>query len=148
MSASPAFGGMTCRRVILWASVFAAVSDSFYLPGIKPHEYAFQETVKIKVNKLDSVLTQLPYDYYALPFCPPTDGVRRDAENLGEILSGDTIENSPYVVEMMLPTECRALCKMTYSKKQLHDLATKIDEKYRVNLIVDNLPAVRRCECM
>jgi len=79
-----------------------ATVRSFYLPGIKPHEYAFQESVKIKVNKLDSVQTQLPYDYYALPFCAPTSGVKRDAENLGEIMSGDSIENSPYTVEMML----------------------------------------------
>jgi len=134
---------MTCRS-LLASTLLCSVAHSFYLPGIKPHEYAFQETVKIKVNKLDSVLTQLPYDYYALPFCPPVDGVRRDAENLGEILSGDSIENSPYKVEMMLPTECQALCKMTYSKKQLHELATKIDDKYRVNLIVDNLPAAQK----
>eukprot|EP00485_Elphidium_margaritaceum_P001540 CAMPEP_0202686920 /NCGR_PEP_ID=MMETSP1385-20130828/2674_1 /ASSEMBLY_ACC=CAM_ASM_000861 /TAXON_ID=933848 /ORGANISM="Elphidium margaritaceum" /LENGTH=632 /DNA_ID=CAMNT_0049341601 /DNA_START=80 /DNA_END=1978 /DNA_ORIENTATION=- len=118
--------------------------SAFYLPGIKPHEYAFQEQIKIKVNKLDSILTQLPYDHYALPFCPPTDGIRKDAENLGEILSGDTIENSPYKVEMMLPTDCVPLCKKTYSKKDLHHFATKIDEKYRVNLIVDNLPAAQK----
>ena len=112
-----------------------SLTTAFYLPGIKPHEYEFQETVKIKVNKLDSVLTQLPYDYYELPFCHPGDGVRKDAENLGEILTGDSIENSPYKVEMMLPTECVALCKKTYDKKQLHEFVTKIDEKYRVNLL-------------
>lgn len=122
----------------------AATVRSFYLPGIKPHEYAFQESVKIKVNKLDSVLTQLPYDYYALPFCAPTSGVKRDAENLGEIMSGDSIENSAYTVEMMLPTECSRLCAKTYSKKQLRAFAEKIEEKYRVNLIVDNLPAAQK----
>ena len=79
------------------------ITIGFYLPGIKPHEYEFQESVRIKVNKLDSVLTQLPYDYYQLPFCRPDDGVKKDAENLGEILTGDSIENSPYKVEMMLP---------------------------------------------
>eukprot|EP01083_Nonionella_stella_P098957 278344_1 len=106
------------------------------LADIKPHEYQFQEAVKIKVNKLDSVLTQLPYD------CSPDTGVKRDAENLGEILTGDSIVNSPYRVEMLLPTECVALCKKTYTKQELHEFALKIDEKYRVNLIADNLPVV------
>ena len=41
--------------------------------------------------------TQLPYDYYSLPFCrPPT--IEESAENLGEVLSGDRIENSMYMV--------------------------------------------------
>ena len=59
--------------------------NSFYLPGVAPHEYEFGESVKIKVNKLDSVLTQLPYNYYDLPFCKPSGGVKQDAENLGEV---------------------------------------------------------------
>ena len=47
--------------------------------------------------KLDSVKTQLPYDYYSLPFCrPPT--IEESAENLSEVLSGDRIENSVYKV--------------------------------------------------
>ena len=28
--------------------------------------------VDMKVNKLTSIKTQLPYEYYALPFCQPT----------------------------------------------------------------------------
>lgn len=41
------------------------------------------DKVGIKVNKLSSTKTQLPYDYYSLPFCkPPT--IVNSAENLGE----------------------------------------------------------------
>ena len=49
------------------------------------------------MNKLTSIKTQLPYSYYSLPFCPPKKIVD-SAENLGEVLRGDRIENSPYVV--------------------------------------------------
>ena len=74
----------------------------------------------IKVNKLSSTKTQLPYDYYSLPFCkPPT--IVNSAENLGEaslsraaqclwrstsrarytqVLRGDRIENSVYTVRV------------------------------------------------
>jgi hypothetical protein len=41
------------------------------------------EAVGIKVNKLSSVKTQLPYEYYSLPFCRPAEIVN-SAENLGE----------------------------------------------------------------
>ena len=55
----------------------------------------------MKVNKLTSTKTQLPYSYYSLPFCKP-DTIVDSAENLGEVLRGDRIENSPYVVSTSL----------------------------------------------
>ena len=50
----------------------------------------------MKVNQLSSIKTQLPYSYYSLPFCKPGTIVD-SAENLGEVLHGDRIENSLYV---------------------------------------------------
>jgi transmembrane 9 superfamily protein 2/4 len=53
----------------------------------------------VKVSQLSSIKTQLPYSYYSLPFCRP-DAVVDSAENLGELLRGDRIENTPYVVSI------------------------------------------------
>lgn len=55
----------------------------------------------MKANKLTSIKTQLPYSYYSLPYCKP-DKIVDSAENLGEVLRGDRIENSPYVVGFIL----------------------------------------------
>lgn len=57
------------------------------------------DELKVKVNKLTSTKTQLPYSYYSLPYCKP-DRIVDSAENLGEVLRGDRIENSPYVVSL------------------------------------------------
>ena len=46
---------------------------------------------------MDSIKTQIPFAYYALPFCAP-DMIEQSAENLGEVLSGDVIQNSNYEV--------------------------------------------------
>jgi transmembrane 9 superfamily protein 2/4 len=51
----------------------------------------------VKVNKITSTKTQLPYEYYSLDYCLP-EKIINSAENLGEVLRGDIIENSPYVV--------------------------------------------------
>lgn len=51
----------------------------------------------VKVNKITSIKTQLPYEYYSLEFCKP-DTIINSAENLGEVLRGDRIENSVYMV--------------------------------------------------
>jgi transmembrane 9 superfamily protein 2/4 len=76
----------------------AQQADAFYLPGVAPHNYEAGEAVELKVNKLSSTHTQLPFDYYSLKYCKPEEGVKSYAENLGEFLGGDRIENSPYVV--------------------------------------------------
>ena len=54
----------------------------------------------MKVNSLTSIDTEMPFSYYSLPFCKPLEGVKDSAENLGELLMGDRIENSPYKFKM------------------------------------------------
>jgi len=58
----------------------------------------------VKVNKLTSIKTQLPYTYYSLPFCKPATIVD-SAENLGEVLRGkkfsistDKSDLQPYIL--------------------------------------------------
>ena len=48
---------------------------------------------------MTSIKTQLPYDYYSLPFCSPDeDFIRYKSLNLGEVLRGDRIVNTLYNV--------------------------------------------------
>jgi len=121
-----------------------ASTEAFYLPGVAPRDYHEGEAVQLKVNKLTSVRTQLPYDYYHLPFCTPPEGVQENSENLGEILTGNVIENSPYKINMYVDVECAVLCKKKYQKGDIAKFTTMIDEKYVVNWIMDNLPAAYR----
>merc|ERR1719334_1721992 len=85
------------------------LASAFYLPGVAPREFEDGEEVKLKVNKLDSTKTQIPYDYYDLPFCQP-EKIKRDAENLGEVLTGERIENSAFSIKMRESQMCRRLC--------------------------------------
>jgi len=116
---------------------------AFYLPGVAPREYVKGDPVDLKLNKLASTKTQLPYEWYSLPFCRPAK-VEHVAENLGEILRGDRIENSPFNIAMNVEESCKVLCRMVYSKEEMKLFADKINEDYRVNWIVDNLPAATR----
>lgn len=92
------------------------------------------------MNKLTSTKTQLPYEYYSLPYCRP-DPIVNSAENLGEVLRGDRIENSLYKLEMRLDEQCKVVCKLDgLTGKQTSDFQNKIEDEYRVNMILDNLP--------
>lgn len=78
--------------------------------------YQFGESIKIKLNKLYSIVTNVSYNYSQLSdvFCKPSDGI--------------------IAIEMLHPTECMPLCKKTYSKPDLFDLSKKIESKYRFQL--------------
>jgi len=62
-------------------------------------------------------------------------------ENLGEILRGDRIENSPYQIIAGVNEECKVLCKMDYTQDDINKFVEKIKYEYRVHWLVDNLPA-------
>ena len=90
-------GVLLLASALLLLALASSVASAFYLPGVAPRDYAKGDAINVKVIKLDSIKTQLPYDYYSLPFCRPP-AVEESAENLGEVLSGDRIENSMYKV--------------------------------------------------
>lgn len=120
-----------------------SVARAFYLPGVHPNEYLKDGTVELKVNKLTSVKTQLPYGYYVLPYCRPTE-IQDSVENLGEILVGDMIENSPYEIKMLKNETCKVLCTTPLTKAQKDHFKSMINDEYLVNWIVDNLPSATR----
>ncbi|GJN38969.1 hypothetical protein PR202_gb28055 [Eleusine coracana subsp. coracana] len=125
--------------VVLLAGARAA--RGFYLPGVAPADFRKKDLLYVKVNQLSSIKTQLPYSYYSLPFCRP-EIIVDSAENLGEVLRGDRIENSLYVFEMMEPRMCQIVCKFVLTEGDAKDLKEKIDDEYRINMILDNLPLV------
>lgn len=116
-------------------------TDAFYLPGVAPHSYEEGETVMLKVNKLSSVKTLLPYDYYSLKFCKPPGGIKSYSENLGEFLRGDRIENSAYEITMLKEEYCRVVCQVNLNTKEKDAFRDAVQNKYHHNWIMDNLPA-------
>lgn len=135
---------VAAAAALVAVSLSAPGADGFYLPGSYPHKYNPGEPLSVKVNSLTSIDTEIPYSYYSLPFCTPPDGVKDSAENLGELLMGDRIENSPYRFRMHANDSDLFLCRSPPLAADAFNLLKKrIDEMYQVNLILDNLPAIR-----
>ncbi|XP_058067509.1 transmembrane 9 superfamily member 11 [Magnolia sinica] len=135
------------RKSIIWVLFMFLILQSghgFYLPGSYPHKYLISDQLSVKVNSLTSIDTEMPFSYYSLPFCKPQEGVKQSAENLGELLMGDRIENSPYKFSMYTNQTQIFLCQTEpLSAKDFKLLKERIDQMYQVNLILDNLPAIR-----
>ena len=102
------------------ALVLFNLASGFYLPGVAPHDYKKNESISLFVEKLDSSVTQIPYEYYYLNFCPPSD-FGREKENIGQELVGDIIEKSPYSIFMQKEYNCKLLCNQTNEPGHVRD---------------------------
>jgi transmembrane 9 superfamily protein 2/4 len=105
----------------------------------------------LKVNKLTSFHDEYPIEYYRLPFCQPESGVEVTNENLGEFLSGDRIENSPYKLQMKKDMYCEQVCISNLGRVEAKGVAASkvvraIRKDYHDNWIVDNLPSASKME--
>jgi len=142
LSAPRRASGMTATLRACLFGCAALAADAFYLPGVAPKEYIEGDKVELKVNKLTSTKTQLPYDFYTLPICKPKEIVNA-VENLGEVLHGSVIQNSPYEINMF-KQDFKVLCKKDLTTQEAKLLASRIKHDYRVHMIMDNLPAATK----
>lgn len=131
---------MKLTWTIFFFGPFLPYSQQFYVPGMAPVEYKLHEPIDVKAVKMTSVRTQLPYEYYSLPFCLPKNGsFHYKSENLGEVLRGDRIVNTPYDVRMAQNVGCNLLCHkpnkvMYWSAPQSQTVADRIQHEYFVHL--------------
>ncbi|XAR68229.1 hypothetical protein NMG60_11003292 [Bertholletia excelsa] len=120
--------------------------NGFYLPGSYMHTYSTGEEIYAKVNSLTSIETELPFSYYSLPYCRPPRGIKKSAENLGELLMGDQIDNSPYRFRMNKNESVFLCITSPLSQHEVELLKQRTRDLYQVNMILDNLPAMRYSE--
>ncbi|KAG6534573.1 hypothetical protein ZIOFF_008476 [Zingiber officinale] len=92
-----------------------------------------------KVNSLTSIETELPYSYYNLPYCHPQGGIKRSAENLGEHLMGDQIDNSPYRFHVNVNESLYLCTTNALNEHEVKLLKQRTHDLYQVNMILDNL---------
>ncbi|KAF8409817.1 hypothetical protein HHK36_005896 [Tetracentron sinense] len=135
------------RSTIYWAFLFvilfACVCNGFYLPGSYMHTFSTGEYIYAKVNSLTSIETGFPFSYYSLPYCKPNGGVRKSAENLGQLLMGDQITNTPYRFRMNINESIYLCTTNPLNEHEVKLLKQRTGDLYQVNMILDNLPAMR-----
>merc|ERR1719478_1349986 len=79
------------------------------------------------------------YEYYTLPFCAPKEEERKP-HHLGEILVGDRMMKTLYVLPFLISFEKRTLCSYTLKSKEIEMFQKAIDEDYYFEMFYDDLP--------
>lgn len=133
------------RAYLLLIALLASTLHAFYLPGIAPHDFREGDRIEVLANKLTSSKNKLPYAYYSLPFCKPTDTVRSRPVNLGQVLMGERAFPTKFEISMKEDAQCKVMCQIdlaNVSTRQYNHLRARISQAYSVRLNVDNMPLV------
>lgn len=130
---------MALSKIVVVACLAMQHATAFYIPGVKPRSFKEGEEVELKVNAITSIHTQIPKPYYRLPFCEPEGGAKMASENLGEFITGNKVQTSPYNINMLKDSYCSKLCQKTLDVAQTRYLKTHIIRAYHNNWIIDNL---------
>uniref|UniRef100_A0A0K0D1H6 Transmembrane 9 superfamily member n=1 Tax=Angiostrongylus cantonensis TaxID=6313 RepID=A0A0K0D1H6_ANGCA len=144
-------GAMTTRlySIIILLELFS-IERGFYVPGVAPVEFRIGDSIEVKAIKLTSTKTIVPYEYYYLPFCRPDGDLLYKSENLGEVMRGDRIVNTPYQLFMKKNVACASACTknepVEVTASEAKRMMDRIKEDYHAHLLVDNLPSATKYE--
>lgn len=144
------------KKVVLVFTLFVALCNGFYLPGLAPVNYCDEKSsenpendckskVPIFVNRLVSGDSIIPYEYTSFDFCEPSEENQKNAptENLGQVLFGERIRPSAYHLTFKRNDSCNTVCEKTYKTgddEKLKFLKYGMLFSYENRWIVDNLP--------
>ncbi|KNH03931.1 hypothetical protein XU18_4739 [Perkinsela sp. CCAP 1560/4] len=117
--------------------------------ALAPRSYRESEHVAIYANSLTSTAGGLPFPAYSIRTCvPPKESFEAEyaPENISQVLLGEKIQPSLYKASLLHNVTCRPLCRpLALRDKEKANLSRRIDQHYRMNLILDNLPLAERC---
>ena len=126
---------------VILVTAMVSKTSGFYVPGVAPQDFSDGDKIDVRAIKMTSSHTQLPYEYYSMDLCRPDTVLEYSSQNLGQIIRGERIVNTPYNVQMARSEKCKVLCKdKTWDEKTSKDAGYRIESEYFVHLIMDNLP--------
>lgn len=120
-------------------------------PGVSPESYLPGEPIWIYADLVESKNTQVPYEFYDLPGCPPpvetiVKKKLRMRKNLGARLQGHDMKPAPFVFSTKINKTCTPMCRVRLEGKKLRWVRRLIERQYRVQLQLDGLPVLMRSQ--
>lgn len=104
------------------------------------HIYNVRDEVPLFVNKVGPLNNPSEtYQYYEMPFCLP-DKVLPKKESLSEVLNGDRLTNSLYVLKFKLDKTNAVLCQKKINQNDIAKFRNAIAMDYYFQMYYDDLP--------
>jgi len=118
---------------------------SVLFPGVSPQSYYMGEDIAVYADLVESRKTQVPFEFYDLPVCPPPDlKFKRIRKNLGAKLQGHASKPAPFGIKVKQQKGCTPMCLVSLGGKKLRWMRKLVERQYRVQLTLDQLPVLMR----
>eukprot|EP00920_Eleutheroschizon_duboscqi_P031725 GHVT01076419.1.p1 GENE.GHVT01076419.1~~GHVT01076419.1.p1 ORF type:complete len:618 (-),score=43.81 GHVT01076419.1:1966-3819(-) len=116
-------------------SLVLSVIDTIVVQEWRPDDH-----VPVQVASMQSVRAVVPLDPYSssVPYCRPKE-LKSEESNLGQILLGDPIQNSPYELSFNQPRTCVQVCDKTLTAEDKKKFVNLIHDAYQNHWLVDQL---------
>lgn len=129
------------KRILILLLFFVYNTIAFDPFGWSPNYFEDGQKVNLLVNRIESDTTQLPYAYYDLPFtCPPTKDAKPLHLSLNEVIRGDRIWDSDYILKFNNDAACHRLCDRKTTPEGQRRADELIRNGYVVEWLIDDLP--------
>jgi transmembrane 9 superfamily member 2/4 len=126
---------------LFYALIFLTLISFISCHMIKElYTYKKNDRITLSVGSMNSVQTQIPFDYYYLQICKP-DEIIKEPDNLGEILTGDISYKSNLQFQIGVDEYCKELCVKKFGPSDIHLFKWFLDRNYAASWYVDKLPA-------
>ena len=105
-----------------------------------PTKFQQSERISVMAHALRSPVRPMPLDFYIDDiFCRPRK-VEAERRTIGQSLTGEAFQVSPFEIEMGAKTECKIACNRKLNEAQKKRVIEMIDSKYKMFLSLDNVP--------
>ena len=122
---------------------------SILFPGVSPENYIANEPIFAITDLVHSKKTQVPFEFYDLPGCPKPEGKTwmkslKQRRNLGVRLQGNELMPAPFDIRITNDQSCRPICKVSIGSKKVRWLRKLVEQQYRIQMTLDQLPVLMR----
>ena len=122
---------------------------SILFPGVSPENYMANEPIWAITDLVHSKKTQVPFEFYDLPGCSKPEGKSwmkslKQRRNLGVRLQGNELMPAPFPMRITKNESCKPICKVSIGSKKVRWLRKLVEQQYRIQMTLDQLPVLMR----
>lgn len=122
-------------------------TTAFLLPGIAVNDFSPNDFISVRATRLTSSTSSIPYSYFSVPFCQPSEIFQAQPISIAQILVGESVYPTAYDFAFNRNDHCKLLCVINFAAlppRAMKRLVHRIDEGYVAHLHVDDLPVITR----
>jgi len=129
-------GSCHIRKGLLTILISALV-----IVGCDAREFKQGQSIPVYANRVGPYHNPTEtYQFYNLPFCQPSGGKEYKLLDLGEVLEGDRLVNTPYDMKFREDRDNQVLCKKKLSQKDVQAFRDAVKGDYYFQMYLDDLP--------